>query len=127
MSSSARNAVLLPAPESPVTMTMSMGSLTTHDVSRQGERARVLLDEVGAPPPRPGLCDGLVQVVLELARRVVAHELQELVARRHLDDGGHVAARAHRDVEERQLLVEHGVDLFVDAEAVVLGVLVPVA
>src|SRR5690606_38601392 len=112
-SSSARSAVLFPAPESPVTMTMSIPA--------------GLLDQVTVEPSRRGLRDRVVEAILELAGRVVAHELEELVAGRHLDDGRHVAPRPDRDAQVRQLLAQHREHLVLDAEPVVLGVLVPVA
>src|SRR5512133_2218828 len=69
--------------------------------------------------------DGAVEPLLELARRVVALELQEVVARRDLHDGGHVAPRPDRDDEHRDLHVEDAELLLLDAEPVVLDVGVP--
>src|SRR5438105_4244827 len=88
-------------------------------------RDRPLLDLVADPAGQRGLRDLARELLLELLGGVMALQLEQVVARRHLDDGGQVAAGAHRDHEQRYLDVEDGVLLLLDAEPVVLDLVVP--
>src|ERR1051325_6512149 len=103
MSSSARSAVLLPAPDSPVTITICI----------------YLLD-------RP-LGHGCMQLIAERLRRVMALVLEQLVARGDLDQRREVAARAHRQPQRRDLHPEDVVVAVVEPEPVVLLAVVPLA
>src|SRR5947209_10937 len=78
-SSSARVAVDLPDPDMPVMTTIRCVS---------GAGACSLLDFVTDAPGERGLGDLLRQLFLEIARRVMALQLEQVVARGHLDDGG---------------------------------------
>src|SRR6202171_4055976 len=123
-SSSALVAVDFPAPDNPVTTTMRCVSAPRFGGLFSGTSA-TSLHLVADPPGERGLRDLLGELFLELLRRVVPLEFQQVVARGHLDDGGQVAPRPHRDDEERHLHVEHGVLLLLDAEPVVLDLVVP--
>ena len=66
-----------------------------------------------------------LQLLVQLARAALAPRLQQLVARRHLDDDAHVSACAHGDGDERELHVEDREEALVETEPVVLFVLAP--
>src|SRR5262245_30315961 len=99
-SSSARSAVVLPAPESPETTTIL--TLAPWRPSSCG----VSLHLVGRVLPRPDLGDRTIEPFLEHLGRVVSLVLEQLVARGHLDECADVPARAHRDLEQGHLHVE---------------------
>src|SRR5215470_15005339 len=111
-SSSARIAVDLPPPDMPVSRTMRSGGANSLHLVADAARHRRLRDLAREP-------------LLEVLGRVVPLELEQMVARGHLDDGGQVAPRTNRDDQERHLRVEDAVLLLLDAEAVVLDPVVP--
>src|SRR5438105_5008873 len=111
-SSSALMAVDLPPPDIPVSSTMR---------KRDGNSLHLVADTAG----HRRLRDLARQLLLEVLRRVVALQLQQVVARGDFDDGGQVAARAHRDDEQRHFGIQDAVLLLLDAEAVVLDPVVP--
>src|SRR6185295_6634344 len=116
-SSSARTAVLFPAPAMPVMTTTCLPAGAAGEVTSLHLFPHRLAH--GA------LGDGAVQPVRELARRVVPLQLEQVVARRHLDAGGHVASGADGGDGERELGA-HDVELrLVHAQPVVLGLGVP--
>src|SRR5262249_689115 len=102
-SSSARIAVDLPPPDMPVSRTMRSGGANSLHLVADAARHRRLGDLAREP-------------LLEVLGRVVPLELEQMVARGHLDDGGQVAPRTNRDDQERHLRVEDAVLLLLDAE-----------
>ena len=106
MSSSARSAVLLPAPDSPVTITICIYSTAS---------------AVGSA----GLGHRAIELVAKRARRVDALRLEQLVARGDLDQRREVAARAHRQRIFGTSTSSSALDAILEAEPVVLGVRVP--
>src|SRR5712692_9511660 len=111
-SSSARIAVDLPPPDMPVSSTMRSGGANS-------------LHLVADTPCHRGLGDLARELLLEVLGRVVPLQREQVVAGGDLDDGGQVAAGAHRHDEQRHLGVEHAVLLLLDAQAVVLDAIVP--
>src|SRR4051812_35712414 len=115
MSSSARSAVDLPAPETPVTTTTLMlvllrtcSLLNLVDVWR----AVALL-------PVPSIDERAIEPILKLTRRVLALELQQQVAGGHFDDGRNRAAGPDRDAQHRHRHLEDRVPQLLDAQPVV--------
>src|SRR5437868_5960605 len=111
-SSSALMAVDLPPPDMPVSSTMRR---------REGNSLHLVADAAG----HGRLGDLARQLFLEVLRRVVALQLEQVVARGHLDDGGEVASGAHGNDEQRHFRVEDAVLLLLDAETIVLDAVVP--
>src|SRR5216684_3706894 len=111
-SSSALIAVDLPPPDMPVSSTMRSGGANSLHLVADAARHRRLGDLAR-------------ELLLEVLGRVVPLQLEQVVAGGDLDDGGQVAAGAHRHHEQRHLGVEHAVLLPLDAQAVVLDAVVP--
>ncbi len=72
-----------------------------HDAPAVVRLERPSLHLLAQGPPHRALGDGAVELLGELLGAVVALELEEVVARRHLDQGGDVAAGADGDGGER--------------------------
>src|SRR5438477_5441004 len=111
-SSSALMAVDLPPPDMPVSRTMR---------SRDGNSLHLVADAAG----HRRLGDLARQLLLEVLRRMMTLQLEQMVARGDFHDGGEVAAGTHRDDEQRHLGVQDAVLLLLDAQAVVLHAVVP--
>src|SRR5687768_7896006 len=101
--------MLLPEPERPVIST-----------------SRALRSPAGGGPAGGGLPGPLtvsfkllLELARELARRMVALELEHVVARRDLYQDGDVAPQRHRHGDERHRRLEDGVHGLVEAEPVV--------
>jgi hypothetical protein len=72
-----------------------------------------------------GLGHPLLKAILKFPGTVVTHLLEELVARRNLDDGGNIAPGADGNTEKGNSDAQNGIALFVDAEAIVLAPFLP--
>src|SRR5512138_2093117 len=98
-SSSALTAVDLPEPERPVMMT--------------------ILSLLNLIPQRPHI-QPCHQPLVEIPGRMVAHPLEQVVARSHFDNGGQVTAGTDRNLQVRQIDPEDGVNPVVNTEPFVL-------
>ena len=67
-----------------------------------------------------------LQPLVQLHRRVLAARLEQLIARRHLDDHTHVAARANGHRDQGELDVEDREEAFIEPKPVVIveGILI---
>src|SRR5262249_26034223 len=111
-SSSARIAVDFPPPDMPVSRTMRRGGANSLHLVADAARHRRLGDLAR-------------EMLWESLGRVVPLQLEQVVARSHLDDVGQVASGPYRHHQERHLHVEDAVLLLLDAEPIVLDPVVP--
>src|SRR5712671_8009757 len=111
-SSRALIAVDFPPPDIPVSNTMRSGGANSLHLVADAAR-------------HSGLRDLAREPLLEVLGRMVPLQLEQVVPGGDLDDGGQVAAGAHRHDEQRHLGVQHAVLLLLDTEPVVLDPVVP--